>query len=86
MFNFMNKKPTAQTESPEQKAALDTAVDIVLLGYQVGDSSIAMMVTGLERSGNQLTLDLRLPPESDLKPFRKSLVSYCSRMAFKPFI
>ena len=73
MFNFMNKKPTAQTESPEQKAALDTAVDIVLLGYQVGDSSIAMMVTGLERSGNQLTLDLRLPPESDPETIQKEL-------------
>ncbi|HSP84590.1 MAG TPA: P-loop NTPase, partial [Psychrobacter sp.] len=73
MFNFMKKKTTTQTETPEQKAALNSAVDKVLLGYQIGDSSIATMVTGLKRSGNQLTLDLRLPHESDPEVIQQAL-------------
>ncbi|WP_440824783.1 iron-sulfur cluster carrier protein ApbC [Psychrobacter cryohalolentis] len=73
MFNFMKKKPTAQKENPEQKAALDSAVDKVLLGYHVGDSSIATMVTGLERNGGELTLELRLPHESDPEAIQQAL-------------
>ena len=73
MFNFMKKKPTAQKETPEQKAALDSAVDKVLLGYHVGDSSIATMVTGLERNGGELTLELRLPHESDPEAIQQAL-------------
>ena len=74
MFNFMKKKePTVQTETPEQQAALDSAVDKVLLGYEVGTVSIATMVTGLERDGDQLTLDLRLPHESDPEAIQQAL-------------
>ena len=73
MFNFMKKKPTAQTETPEQKAALDSAVDKVLSDYKVGTASISTMVTGLERNGNQLTLDLRLPHESDPEAIQQAL-------------
>ncbi|MEJ6067692.1 Mrp/NBP35 family ATP-binding protein, partial [Psychrobacter sp. 16-Bac2893] len=73
MFNFMKKKPTAQKETPEHKAALDSAVDKVLLGYHVGDSSIATMVTGLERNGGELTLELRLPHESDPEAIQQAL-------------
>ncbi|AAZ19274.1 probable ATP-binding protein [Psychrobacter arcticus 273-4] len=73
MFNFMKKKPTAQTETPEQQAARDSAIDKVLLGYHVGDTSIATMVTGLERNGGELTLELRLPHESDLESIQQAL-------------
>ena len=65
MFNFMKKnKPTPKTETPQQRAERDSAVDKVLLGYEVGTLSIATMVLGLERNGEELTLDLRLPEDS----------------------
>ena len=42
MFNFMKKnKPTPKTETPQQRAERDSAVDKVLLGYEVGALSIA---------------------------------------------
>lgn len=63
MFNFIKKK--SDVETPKQQAARDSAVDKVLLGYHVGDESIATMITGLERDGDELTLDLRLPEGSD---------------------
>ena len=64
MFNFMKKKTNSEPETPQQKAERDSAVDKVLLGYEIGTVSIATMVTGLERQGDQLTLDLRLPQDS----------------------
>lgn len=73
MFNFMKKKNTTPSETPQQQAALDSAVDKVLLGYHINDTSIATMVTGLERAGGELTLDLRLPLESDPETIQKDL-------------
>ncbi|MBF0658463.1 iron-sulfur cluster carrier protein ApbC [Psychrobacter sp. NG25] len=73
MFNFMKKTPTNKPETPEQRAARDSAVDKVLLGYEVGMVSIATMVTGLSRDGDQLTLDLRLPPESKPETIQQEL-------------
>lgn len=72
MFNFMKKK-TTKTETPEQQAERDSAVDKVLLGYEVGAVSIATMVTGLERDGEALTLDLRLPQDSNPENIQKEL-------------
>ena len=80
MFNFIKKsltpsqnKSQSTNESPEQKAALDTAVDKVLLGYHVGNKSIAQMVTGLARDGDSVTLDLRLPHDSDPERIHQEL-------------
>ena len=73
MFNFMKKTPTNKPETPEQRAARDSAVDKVLLGYEVGTVSIATMVTGLKRDGDQLTLDLRLPQESKPESIQQEL-------------
>ena len=67
MFNFMKKNNTPKSETPQQQAERDTAVDKVLLGYHVGHSSIATMVTGLDRQSDELTLDLRLPNNSHPK-------------------
>ncbi|MDN3452467.1 MULTISPECIES: iron-sulfur cluster carrier protein ApbC [unclassified Psychrobacter] len=72
MFNFMKKK-TKDIETPEQQAARDSAVDKVLLGYEVGTISIATMVTGLDRDGDQLTLDLRLPKDSNPEAIQQEL-------------
>ncbi|WP_201583179.1 iron-sulfur cluster carrier protein ApbC [Psychrobacter immobilis] len=72
MFNFMKKK-TTHNETPQQKAERDSAVDKVLLGYEVGTISIATMVTGLERDGDQLTLDLRLPVNSNPEAIQQEL-------------
>ena len=72
MFNFMKKK-TILTENPQQKAERDSAVDKVLLGYEVGTLSIATMVTGLKRDGDQLTLDLRLPVNSNPETIQQEL-------------
>lgn len=72
MFNFMKKKPT-KTETPEQQAERDSAVDKVLLGYEIGTVSIATMVTGLERDGEALTLDLRLPQDSNPEAIQQEL-------------
>ncbi|MBO1515832.1 iron-sulfur cluster carrier protein ApbC [Psychrobacter halodurans] len=71
MFNFMKKKPKAET--PQQRAERDSAVDKVLLGYEVGTVSIATMVTGLERDGQVLTLDLRLPKDSNPEQIQQEL-------------
>lgn len=73
MFNFMKKKNHSEPETPQQKAERDSAVDKVLLGYEVGTVSIATMVTGLERNGNQLTLDLRLPQDSRPEAIQQEL-------------
>ena len=71
MFNFMKKKSKAET--PQQRAERDSAVDKVLLGYEVGTVSIATMVTGLERDGQVLTLDLRLPKDSNPEQIQQEL-------------
>lgn len=73
MFNFMKKKLNSEPETPQQQAARDSAVDKVLLGYEVGTVSIATMVTGLERNGDQLTLDLRLPQDSSPETIQQEL-------------
>lgn len=73
MFNFMKKKPNSEPETPQQQAARNSAVDKVLLGYEVGTVSIATMVTGLERNGDQLTLDLRLPQDSSPETIQQEL-------------
>ncbi len=72
MFNFMKKK-TTKTETPQQQAERDSAVDKVLLGYEIGAVSIATMVTGLERDGEALTLDLRLPQDSNPEAIQQEL-------------
>ncbi|KRU22997.1 iron-sulfur cluster carrier protein ApbC [Psychrobacter piscatorii] len=72
MFNFMKKK-TTKTETPQQQAERDSAVDKVLLGYEIGTVSIATMVTGLERDGEALTLDLRLPQGSNPEAVQQEL-------------
>ena len=73
MFNFIKKITSEKSETPQQKAARDSAVDKVLLGYEVGTISIATMVTGLERDGDQLTLDLRLPQDSNPETIQQEL-------------
>lgn len=73
MFNFMKKKTNSDPETPQQKAERDSAVDKVLLGYEIGTVSIATMVTGLERQGDQLTLDLRLPQNSRPESIQQEL-------------
>lgn len=73
MFNFIKKRTVSKSESPQQQAVIDSAVDKVLLGYEVGTVSIAQMVTGLDRDGDQLTLDLRLPHDSDPEIIQQEL-------------
>lgn len=84
MFNFIKKTlnqvasesslaPSHPSETPEQKARLDTAVDKVLLGYHVGNVSIASMLTGLERVGDSVTLGLRLPHDSEPERIHREL-------------
>ncbi|WP_201595147.1 iron-sulfur cluster carrier protein ApbC [Psychrobacter vallis] len=73
MFNFMKKKSNSASETPQQRAERDSAVDKVLLGYEVGTVSIVTMVTGLERDGDQLTLDLRLPQNSNPETIQQEL-------------
>lgn len=73
MFNFMKKKSNSESETPQQRAERDSAVDKVLLGYEVNTVSIATMVTGLERNGDQLTLDLRLPQNSSPETIQQEL-------------
>ncbi|WP_352338976.1 iron-sulfur cluster carrier protein ApbC [Psychrobacter sp. 16-MNA-CIBAN-0192] len=72
MFNFI-KKRTATSESPQQQAARDNAIDKVLQDYEVVGTSIAQMVTGQNREGTQLTLDLRLPHEVDPEKVQQEL-------------
>ena len=66
-------KSASKSETPQQQAARDSAVDKVLLGYEVQGISIASMVTGLARDGDQLTLDLRLPQESSPETIQQEL-------------
>ncbi len=73
MFNFIKKRASSKSETPQQQAARDSAVDKILLGYHVGNTSIAQMVTGLNRDGDQLTLDLRLPHDSDPETVQQEL-------------
>ncbi|MDO5770090.1 MAG: iron-sulfur cluster carrier protein ApbC [Psychrobacter sp.] len=75
MFNFIKKSLAISdaAETPEQKARLDTAVDKVLLGYEVGGQSIASMITGLARDGSIITLDVRLPDDSDPETIHREL-------------
>ena len=73
MFNFIKKRASSKSETPQQQAARDSAVDKVLLGYHVGNTSIAQMVTWLNRDGDQLTLDLRLPHDSDPETVQQEL-------------
>lgn len=73
MFNFIKKRTSDKPETPQQQAERDSAVDKVLLGYEVGTISIATMVTGLERDGDQLTLDLRLPVNSNPETIQQEL-------------
>ncbi|WP_201615794.1 iron-sulfur cluster carrier protein ApbC [Psychrobacter urativorans] len=73
MFNFIKKRTSSKSETPQQQAARDSAVDKVLLGYQVNGTSIAQMVTSLDRDGDQLTLDLRLPQDSDPETIQQEL-------------
>ena len=75
MFNFIKKSLAISetAETPEQKARLDTAVDKVLLGYEVGGQSIASMLTGLARQGSSITLDVRLPDDSDPEAIHREL-------------
>ena len=73
MFNFIKKITPEKPETAKQKAARDSAVDKVLLGYHVNDVSIAQMVTGLDREGDELTLDLRLPQDSDPEIIQREL-------------
>ncbi|AMN49983.1 iron-sulfur cluster carrier protein ApbC [Psychrobacter sp. P2G3] len=73
MFNFIKKITSEKPETPQQQAERDSAVDKVLLGYEVGTISIATMVTGLERDGDQLTLDLRLPADTDPEIIQQEL-------------
>ena len=73
MFNFIKKRASSKSETPQQQAARDSAVDKVLLGYHVGNTSIAQMVTGLNRDGDQLTLDLRLPQDGNPETIQQEL-------------
>lgn len=73
MFNFIKKRASSKSESPQQQAARDSAVDQVLLNYHLGNSSLATMVTGLERDGDELTLDLRMPQDSDPETIQQEL-------------
>lgn len=73
MFNFIKKRASSKSETPQQQAARDSAVDKVLLGYHVGNTSIAQMVTALNRDGDQLTLELRLPHDSDPETVQQEL-------------
>ncbi len=75
MFNFIKKMTSTESETPNQKAERDSAVDKVLLGYHVNNVSIAQMVTGLNRDGEELTLDLRLPQDSDPEVIQQELGS-----------
>ncbi len=75
MFNFIKKITPQNSETAKQKAARDSAVDKVLLGYHVGDVSIAQMVTGIDRNDDELTLDLRLPQDSDPEIIQQELGS-----------
>lgn len=79
MFNFIKKTlnpsqdKASTTETPAEMAQLDSAVDKVILGYHVGNVSIAQMLTGLNREGDSVTLDLRLPADSDPENIQREL-------------
>lgn len=79
MFNFIKKtlnpaqNKASTTETPAEMAQMDSAVDKVILGYHVGNVSIAQMLTGLNREGDSVTLDLRLPADSDPETIQQEL-------------
>jgi ATP-binding protein involved in chromosome partitioning len=79
MFNFIKKtlnpaqNKASTTETPAEMAQMDSAVDKVILGYHVGNVSIAQMLTGLSREGDSVTLDLRLPADSDPETIQQEL-------------
>ncbi|TXD97586.1 iron-sulfur cluster carrier protein ApbC [Psychrobacter frigidicola] len=73
MFNFIKKITASKSETPQQQAVRDSAVDKVLLDYNVGNVSISQMVTGLDRDGDQLTLELRLPQDCDPEMIQQEL-------------
>lgn len=79
MFNFIKKtlnpsqNKASTTETPAEMAQLDSAVDKVILGYHVGNVSIAQMLTGLNREGDSVTLDLRLPADSEPENIQREL-------------
>ena len=73
MFNFIKKFTSEKYETSQQRAARDNAVDKVLLDYYVGEVSLVTMVTGVERDGEALTLDLRLPAECDPELIQQQL-------------
>lgn len=75
MFNFIKKINPQRAETAKQKAERDSAVDKVLLGYHINDVSIAQMVTGIDRNNDELTLDLRLPQDSDPEVIQQELGS-----------
>lgn len=76
MFNPF-KKPakhkTSTPETPEQKAMRDTALDKVLLGYQVEGKSLAQMIAKLKRTGEVVDLTLRLPEGVDAQHIHQQL-------------
>ena len=73
MFNFIKKRTGLKSETPQQKAALDSAVEKVLSDYKIDDVSIATMVTDIHRDGEELTLDLRLPHHCDPEVIQQEL-------------
>lgn len=83
MFNFIKKRTSSKSETPQQQAELDSAVDKVLSSYQVDKVSIATMVTGLQRDGDELTLDLRLPVGCDPEVIQQELGSLLHRHGIK---
>lgn len=86
MFNFIKKITPEKPETATQKAERDSAVDKVLLGYHVNNVSIAQMVTGIDRVGDELTLDLRLPQDSDPEIVQQESARYYTYMALRLFI
>ena len=75
MFNFIKKITPKKPETPDQKAERDSAVDKVILGYHINNVSIAQMVTAIQREGDELTLDLRLPEECNPETIQQELGS-----------
>ena len=73
MFNFIKKRTGLKSETPQQKAALDNAVKKVLSDYKIDKVSIATMVTNMNRDGEELTLDLRLPHHCDPEVIQQEL-------------
>ncbi|WP_199508473.1 MULTISPECIES: iron-sulfur cluster carrier protein ApbC [unclassified Psychrobacter] len=73
MFDFMKKRGN-KNDMPHD-AEIDQHIDTVLLDYQVAGTSIAQMLTRLERNGHELTLELRLPEDSEPERIQSELGS-----------